>query len=381
MVIVLPQSMIEQIFKQYHTDSGHHSGEKTYLNITQKYYIFDLLNQLKLRISRCSVCLELNQGGIGNVPPQQIQASRINEKLFLDVIGKLSMESSEGCSFVLVGIDAFSRYGTAHQLPDIRGPSIVRSLKLMYIYKHSYPEQIISDNGLNSPELTEFCQLNSIKLTFIAAYNPRSNLTERLNKSLKAILYKLYNDRYKQWDEETLSLAVFSYNISIHNSTGYSPQYIFTGTQPTIPLDLFLENKNVKRDTQTSYLEDLRQAIANVPLNAYEAFKNNYNLSGNRKFERNNDLIAGDKILVRNFRKTSKFDPNFIKNFEIVKKISNGTYLVKNNVTKRYSKLNVRDIKKDLTHPSYIDTSAEDEIQSKTDRRKQMNLKPYKTMN
>ena len=206
----------------------------------------------------------------------------------------------------MIGIDAFSRFGTAYQLIDTRGPTVVRALKLMYIYKYSYPEQIISDNGLNSPQLTEFCQLNNIKLTFIAAYNPRSNLTERVNKSLKSILFKLYNNQYKQFDEETLSLAVFCYNISVHNTTQFSPHYIYTGNQPTIPLDLFLENKNVKSDTQTSYLEDLRQAIANVPLNAFEAFKHNYNSSGNRKFERNNDFISGDKILVSNFRKASQ---------------------------------------------------------------------------
>ena len=64
--------------------------------------------------------------------------------------------------------------------------------------------------------------------------------------------------------------------------------------------------------------------------------------------------------MIRNFRKTSKFEPNFLKNFEIVKKISNGTYLVKNNSTKRYSKINVRDIKRDTGHPVNVDTRYED---------------------
>ena len=97
-----------------------------------------------------------------------------------------------------------------------------------------------------------------------------------------------------------------------------------------------------------------------MPINAYEAFRKSYNLSGNKRFERNNELIAGMKVLVRNFRKSSKFDRNFLDDFEIVKKISTGSYLVLNNRTKRYSKINVKDIKIDKSHLENIDTRLEE---------------------
>ena len=59
------------------------------------------------------------------------------------------------------------------------------------------------------------------------------------------------------------------------------------------------------------------------------------------------------------FRKASKFEPLFLRDLEIVRKVAQGTYLVKNNSTNRFSKINVRDIKLDLSHPTLIDTNHE----------------------
>ena len=126
--------------------------------------------------------------------------------------------------------------------------------------------------------------MNSIKLTFIAVYNPRANLTERLNQSVKKILYKLWNDNSREWDEITLAMAVFFYNIAIHSTTEFSPHFIFLCQKPAIPLDLMLGTVNGEFETQEQYLDELRKSIALVPEKAYEAFSKSFNLSGMRQF-------------------------------------------------------------------------------------------------
>ena len=358
-VLVLPTTFINDLYLHYHVNGGHFSAEKTHRNISEKYYIFGLLDQLRLLISRCKTCQAYDKRGIGNAQPIQIKASRAGEKLFLDVIGKLNRESSEGYSYCLVGIDCFSRFAVAQGVPDVKGSTILWALKLMYIFKYSFPSQIATDNGLDSPELREFCEMNSIKLTFIAVYNPRANLTERLNQSVKKILYKLWNDNSREWDEITLAMAVFFYNIAIHSTTEFSPHFIFLCQKPAIPLDLMLGTVNGEFETQEQYLDELRKSIALVPEKAYEAFSKSFNLSGMRRFNRNTEYVAGQKILVRNFRKTSKFDPNYLSDFEIIKRVGQGTYLVRNNRTKRYSKINVRDFKADGNHLENLDTPDE----------------------
>ena len=229
----------------------------------------------------------------------------------------------------------------------IDGPNIVRALKLMYITKFGYCCQIICDNGLNSPELKDFCQVNGIQLTFLSVYSPQGNLQERLNGTLKSILAKTYHNIHREWDETILAMTLFLYNISVHSSIGFSPYYIFLGREPEIPFDLFLDTKNVNGGSQLEYLENLRSAIEKVTPNAYKAFERSINLNSRRNNFRNHEYFAGQKVLVRNFRKAGKLEPNFLNDFEIVRKTSPRAYLVKNNRTGRFSRVNIRDVKLD----------------------------------
>ena len=185
--------------------------------------------------------------------------------------------------------------------------------------------------------------------------------------SNRSILYKLYHDAEKQWDENTLSLTTFLYNVSHHKSTNYSPHYIYTGQQPNLPLDLYLNLREADTTSNIDYVEDLIKALERVTENAFESYKQSLNLNARKNNTRNVDYNAGDRILVRNFRKKSKFDPNFLTNFEIVKRLGKGTYLVKNLTTDRYSKVSTQDIKRDHAHQSYLDTQDERENDNDND--------------
>ena len=80
---------------------------------------------------------------------------------------------------------------------------------------------------------------------------------------------------------------------------------------------------------------------------------------------RNADYFAGQRVLVRNFRKKNKFDVNFLKNFEIVKRLGKSCYLCKNLTTNRFSKCNIRDIKNDTNNVLNADTPEELETEQK----------------
>ena len=356
--LVLPASMIPKLYTEYHEQGGHMSAEQTYTNITDSYYVYGLLSQLHLFISRCSTCELYSKRGIGNSAPKMIYTDRPNKKLFLDVIGPLQ-ESVEKCSYVLLGTDGNTRFAVGRALEKIDGVNIVKALKLMYISLFSYPQNIIVDNGLNSVSLREFCSVNSIVLTFLSSYHPQSNIQERCNGSIKKILYRLYNDRQKQWDEILLAQTIYLYNISIHSSLGFSPFYLFLGRKPEIPLDLFLNTTEAKNISQTEYLKDLQTAISRVVDNAFDAYSRSQNLCARRTNLRNAEYVANDPILVRNFRKSGKMEPNFLKGFRIVRQVGPSTYLVKNEQTNRYSKINIRDIKRDHSHRENVDTQDE----------------------
>ena len=356
--IVLPNSYIENLYIYFHQNGGHHNAEKTYQNIIQKYYSYKLLRELHLYVSRCPVCSLYAKKGTGNIQATHISASRANDKVFLDLIGKLP-ESEEGYIYCLNGIDCWSRYGFSIGLRNIDGQSIVSAYMKGWVWKYGHSKEIVIDNGMVSQNLTEYCKINGVKLTRIAVYTPNSNLVERLNGSMKKILFKTMYDMSNQWNSEILAMTMFLYNISQHRSVGYSPHYLFLGQQPNLPLDLLLNSSEVREDTQISYVTNLRKAIARVTGNAYEAFSRSVNMSSRRNNLRNSDYSAGDYVLVKNFRKKNKTEPNFLAGFEIVRRIAAGTYLVKNVNTQKYSKVAIRDIKKDFAHFGNIDTNEE----------------------
>ena len=95
-------------------------------------------------------------------------------------------------------------------LKNINGASIVYALKNAAIYRFGYPAILIADNGMQSPELLNFCDMNGIDMSFISVYHPNSNICERVNATAKKILYKLYYDAQQQWDETTLNLTLFT---------------------------------------------------------------------------------------------------------------------------------------------------------------------------
>ena len=365
LAIVLPSAMIGQLFRQFHVDGGHMSAERTYQNITRKYYAYGLLAALHTYTSKCETCLLYDKRGVGNSPASFIKADAVGHKVFLDAIGKLALESEEQCSYCLLAIDCYSRYVVGKQLRNLDGESVVRAIQQMYIFKHGFFRCLITDNGLDSVQLREFCKTNSIDLTFLSVYSPMGNLQEKCNHSVKRILYKLCNDDRKQWNETTFAQTLHLYNISQHKTVGYAPFYLFYGRAPLIPLDLYLNSTEVDQKTQIDHLDDLRDAISRVTDNAYDAFSKSQNLCARRQNLRNADYFAGQRVLVRNFRKKNKFDVNFLKNFEIVKRLGKSCYLCKNLTTNRFSKCNIRDIKNDTNNVLNADTPEELETEQK----------------
>ena len=157
--IVLPNSYIENLYIYFHQNGGHHNAEKTYQNIIQKYYSYKLLRELHLYVSRCPICSLYANKGTGNIQATHISASRANDKVFLDLIGKLP-ESEEGYIYCLNGIDCWSRYGFSIGLRNIDGQSIVSAYMKGWVWKYGHSKEIVIDNGMVSQNLTEYCKIN-----------------------------------------------------------------------------------------------------------------------------------------------------------------------------------------------------------------------------
>ncbi|CAF1691533.1 unnamed protein product, partial [Adineta ricciae] len=73
------------------------------------------------------------------------------------------------------------------------------------------------------------------KLT--ANYHPQTNMTERVNRTLKQQIRIYAQQNHKAWDAEIQKLA-FAIRTSINETTGETPAFLNFGRDLKLPLDL-----------------------------------------------------------------------------------------------------------------------------------------------
>ena len=84
----------------------------------------------------------------------------------------------------------------------------------------------------------EIYDMMGIKKSRTTAYHPQGDgLVERQNRTLQQILSHFVADSPNDWDQ-WLDQAVFAYNTSVHESTGFSPYRLCLVTQHVCLLKL-----------------------------------------------------------------------------------------------------------------------------------------------
>ena len=109
-----------------------------------------------------------------------------------------------------------------------------------WITRFGCPESLHSDQGRNFEvklftSLTKLLQLDKTRTT---AFHPQSNaVIERTNRTLLNMLAKTTDKNQRNWSE-LLPYVMLAYRTSVHESTGYTPYFLFFGLGATLPIDL-----------------------------------------------------------------------------------------------------------------------------------------------
>lgn len=142
---------------------------------------------------------------------------------------------SRGYSVIMVVIDIPNKY--SHFIP-LRHPYTAMTIAHKFmenIFKlHGIPQSIVSDRDAVFTSLfwKEIFRLSGTKLLMSSAYHPQTDgQTEAMNKWLECYLRCFTRDRPKDWTR-WLAVAEWSYNTSVHSSTGLSPFEVVYGKAP-----------------------------------------------------------------------------------------------------------------------------------------------------
>ena len=226
----------------YHANlfAGHQGVIKTYLTISDKFFIPNLTHYLRLYIKGCHLC-QLAQNE--KLPPRQLQA-RINPNYVL--LSRLSMDlnvmprSHKGHKYILCVINEVTNYLITVPIFQARSEEIGEALIENVITKYCMPEHIImdQDSAFMSSLVTYLLNKFGIKIKTFAPYNHQSLQPEHRIKSLSCILTKHLTNLGQMWPKY-LSLATFAYNtFNMPNLGNYSPYKLTFGRKPKVLMNL-----------------------------------------------------------------------------------------------------------------------------------------------
>ena len=226
----------DSIIAFYHSSlfAGHQGVIKTYLTISDKFFIPNLIHYLWSCIKGCHIChLTRNEK-----PPSRQLQTRINlnyrplSRLSMDI--KVMPKSNKGHKFILCIIDEVTNYLITVPLYQAKSEEVGEALIENVIMKYCIPDFIIMDqystfmSSLMNYLFTKF----NIKIKMVTAYNHQSLQAEHWIKSLSTILTKHLTSLGQMWPKYLL-LSTFAYNtFNTPNLVNYSPYELFFGRKP-----------------------------------------------------------------------------------------------------------------------------------------------------
>ena len=241
-VLAVLETCADKIITLHHKClfAGHQGVIKTYLIISDKFIIPNMIHYLRSYIKGYHVCqLSCND----KLPSRHLQ-TRINpnyvpmSRLSMDL--KVMPRSHKGHRYILCIIYEVTNYLVTVPIFQGRSEEIGEALIENVITKYCIPEYIImdQDSAFMSSLMTYLFHKFDIKIKTVAPYNHQSLQAEHGIKSLSHIISKNLISLGQMWTKY-LSLATFAYNtFNTPNLGNYSPYELTFGRKPKVLLNL-----------------------------------------------------------------------------------------------------------------------------------------------
>ena len=240
--MAIPEICADKIIELHRTSlfAGHQGVIKTYLSISDKFLIPNLMHYLRSFLSACYICQLFRN----DKPPSRQLEIRINlnyrpmSRLSMDV--KVMPRLQKGHWHILCIIDEMKNYLITAPLYQARSEEFGEALIENVISKIGMPEYMImdQDSAFMSSLMSYLFKKLGISIKTVGPNNHKSLQAEHGIKSLSNILSKHLTGEGQTW-HKFLSLATFAYNIfHTPNLGNYSPYELMFGRRPKILINI-----------------------------------------------------------------------------------------------------------------------------------------------
>eukprot|EP00775_Hariotina_reticulata_P009673 gene9673-biopygen11573 len=227
------------LVQQQHEQCGHFGVRRTAALLHGKYWWHGMVADVSKVISRCPHCDRVRATFSDRQEDlQSIPISSLGFRWHIDLAGPLPV-SKRGSRFVMVAVEAFSKYLVAVPLPDKKPETVALAFLQHVLSRFAAPGQVVSDNGTGFTQ-GAFKQLLLdclIDHNLTSVCHPRANgQAEKAVHVVKRALSTMCIQKHdtEDWDDD-VAFLMLGYNCSTHSSTGYSPYLLMHARQPIAP--------------------------------------------------------------------------------------------------------------------------------------------------
>ncbi|CAD6236937.1 GSCOCG00012487001-RA-CDS [Cotesia congregata] len=252
-----------QIIEEYHGSAvgGHKGMTKTYKRIRQNFFWPNIKKDVVDYIQKCLDCQLKKLVRVKTKQPMVITDTPDAgfDKIGLDIMYP-THTSASGNKYILTIQYLLTKFSMAIDLEQATAVDVAKALVNRWFCYFGPPKAILTDQGTNflSSLLKNVAKKYKIKQYHTTAYHPQSNgSVQRSHHVLQEYIKQCINEE-EDWDE-LLDMASFSYNVSEHEGTGFTPYQLVFGKLPRLPSQIqVIEETN---DTYAQYLEQLFRRI------------------------------------------------------------------------------------------------------------------------
>jgi transposase InsO family protein len=277
--LVVPKVYVPAILAMLHdTASSGHLGEKRSVKrlLGVPLFWFGFRKDMRSHCRTCDSCFRSkSRAKHPKVGMQHFSAGFPLERMAVDVAGPFHSTTSQN-RFIVVAMDYFTKYVSIIPVPNHKAETVAKVMVNEVFTKIGIPCSLHSDMGSDfvSHLFTEVCRIFQIDKTRTSPFRPQSDgMVERFNRTMGMMLRQFVSNTQEDWDE-FLSLCAMAYNSSVHNSTGYTPNFLMFGREFKLPIEYMLPCPDFVEDDLEDSIEHYVARLKDSLCLTYEVVRN-----------------------------------------------------------------------------------------------------------
>ena len=345
--LVLPKDLRPEVLQEYHDSlagGGHMGFERTHESIRQRYYWPGVDTESKSYVSSCEQCQKAKHPHLKHPPLNPLPPTGLFGRMHIDFIGPCKT-SSDGKKYILLVVDAFSRWSEAFPLESADAISVAQVLYREIFTRYGCPGTIISDRGTHfvNSLIEAVCHIFGIRRSKTSAYHPQTNSAcERYNSFIHSSLKTYVDDSQSDWPKYLPGIMMAFRRSPATKATEFSPFFLLFGQHMNSPIDKALLSQTP--DVAYPYRNELKSIIDNVQLARQVAAENNarhqqYNKTHHDKTAKDPDYKIGDLVWLFDPRVpvgvSRKWRPQWVGPYHICELGPHNTYRLRHALTHR----------------------------------------------